>query len=99
MQPKRILGVETMCIISKLRNDINISNGNNRLIICGIMKEVLLAKVYGVRFEPSLKCRRKNGRKSIIDMDSQEAHIIDYVFKSGISMLTAWLLVKYYREV
>ena len=63
-------------------------------MILRIMKEVLLAKADGVRFEPSLKCRRKNGRKSIIDMDSQEAHIIDDVFKSGISMLTAWLLVK-----
>ena len=99
MQAKRILGVETMCIISNMCNDINISNGNNSLMICGIMKEVLLAKSDGVRFEPSLKCRSKTGRKSIIDMDSQEAHIIDDVFKSGISILTTWLLVKHYREV
>ena len=68
-------------------------------MICGIMKEVLLAKADGVRFEPSLKGRSKTGRKSTIDMDSQEAHIIDDVFKSGISMLTAWLLVKYSMEV
>ena len=68
-------------------------------MIFGIMMEFLLAKADGVKFEPSLKCRKKNGRISIIDMDFQEAHIIDDVFKSGISMLTVWFLVKHYREV
>ena len=58
-------------IISKLRNDINIPDGNNSLIICGIMKEVLLTKTDGVKFGPDMKGRSKTGRKSIIDMDSK----------------------------
>ena len=41
-----------------------------------IMKEVLLAKADGVKSEPDLRGRRKTGRKSIIDMDYQEAQII-----------------------
>ena len=32
----------------KLQNDINIPDGNNSSIICGITKEVLLAKADGV---------------------------------------------------
>ena len=49
-------------IILKLQNDNNISDGNNSSIIRGIMKEVLLAKVDGVKFEPDLKGRSKTGR-------------------------------------
>ena len=45
-------------------------------MIRGIMKEVLLAKAYGVKFKPNLKGWSKTGRKSIIYMDSQEAQII-----------------------
>ena len=37
-------------IVSKLRNDINIPDGKNSLIICGIMKEVLLEKAGGIKF-------------------------------------------------
>ena len=40
-------------------------------MIRGIMKEVLLAKADGVKFEPDLKGQSKTGIKSIIDMDSQ----------------------------
>ena len=42
-------------IILKLRNDNNISDGNNSLIIRGIMNEVLLAKADGVKFKRDLK--------------------------------------------
>ena len=56
-------------IISKLQNYINIPDGNNSTVIRGVMKEVLLAKADGVKFEPNLKARSKTGRKSIIDMD------------------------------
>ena len=59
--------------ISKLRNDINIPDGTHSSMISGIMKEVFLAKVDGVKFEPNLKVRSKTGRKSIIYMDSKEA--------------------------
>ena len=37
-------------IISKLRNDINIPDGDNISMIHGIMKEVLLAVANGVKF-------------------------------------------------
>ena len=90
MQPKHIPGVETMCIISKLCNDIDISNRNNTLMISRIIKEVLLVKADGVKFQPNLKGRSKTGRKSIIDMDSQEAQIIADVVELGINTLTAW---------
>ena len=60
-------------IILKLRNDIDIPNGNNSLIIHGIIKELLLSRAGGDKFELDLKCRSKYGRKSIIDMDSQES--------------------------
>ena len=63
-----------------------------------IMKEVLLAKVDGVKFEPDIKDRRKTGRKSIIDMDYQEANIISDALELGMSTLTAWLLVNDHRE-
>ena len=54
------------------------------------MKEVLLVKSDGVKFEPDLKGRSKTGRKSIIDMDSQEAQIIADVVELGMSTLNAW---------
>ena len=44
----------------KLRNDNNISDGNNSSMIRGIMKEVLLAKADGVKFGPDLKDQKKN---------------------------------------
>ena len=59
-------------IILKLRNDINIPNQNNSSVIFGIMKEVLLAKADGLKSETDLKVWSKTGRKSIIDVDSQE---------------------------
>ena len=86
-------------IILKLRYDINITNGNNSLMIFGVMEEVLLAKANGIKFEPDLKGRSKTGRKSIIDMDFQEAQIIDDAVESGMSVLTAWLLVKNHSKV
>ena len=52
-------------------NAINIPDGNNGSIIRGMMKEVLLAKLDGVKFKPDMKGQIKTGRKSIIDMDSQ----------------------------
>ena len=84
-------------IILKLRNDNNISDGNNSSMIYGIMKEVLLAKADGVKFGPDLKGRIKTGRESIIYMDSQEAHIIYDAMDSGMSTLTAWSLAKDHR--
>ena len=45
-------------------------------MICVIIKEILLAKAGGVKFEPYLKGQSKTRRKYIIDMDPQEAHII-----------------------
>ena len=57
-------------ITMKLRNDINIQDGINISMICGIMREVLLAKAGGVKSEPNLKGWSKTGRKSIIYMDS-----------------------------
>ena len=86
-------------IILKLQNDINITNGNTSLIICGIVKEVLLAKADGVKFEPDLKGRSKSGRRSIIDMDSQEAQIIADAVELGMSALTACSFFNYHREV
>ena len=41
-----------------------------------ITKEVLLAKANEVKLDPNLRGRSKTGRKSIIDMDYQEAQII-----------------------
>ena len=86
-------------IILKLWNYINITNGNNTLMICGIMKDVLLAKSDGVKLEPGMKGQGKPGRKSIIDTDSQEAQIIADALESGASTLTDWLLVNNHREV
>ena len=60
---------------------------------------MLLAKADGVKFEPDLKGQSKNVRKSIIDMDYQEAQIINDAVESGMSALTAWLLVNDHREV
>ena len=68
-------------------------------MIHGIMKEVLLAKADGVKFEPDMKGRSKTGRKSIINMDSQESQIIADVVDSGMITLTAWSLVNDHREV
>ena len=70
-----------------------------------IVKEVLLVKADGVKSEPDLKGRSKTGRKSIIDMDSQEAQIITdevelgAVVDLGMSKLTACLLVNNRMEV
>ena len=58
-------------------------------MIRGIMKEVLLAKSDGVKSELDLKVQIKSRRKSIIDMDSQEAQIIADAAESGMSTLTA----------
>ena len=80
-------------IISKLQNDINILDGNNSSMIRGIMNEVSLVKANGVKFKPDLEGWSNTGRKSIIDMDYQEAHIIADMVMSGIIMLTAWSLV------
>ena len=63
------------------------------------MEEVLLAKANGIKFEPDLKGRSKTGRKSIIDMDFQEAQIIADAVESGMSMLTAWLLANNHSEL
>ena len=49
-------------IILMLQNENNISDGNNSLMICGIMREVLLAKADGVKFETDAKNRSKTGR-------------------------------------
>ena len=76
----------------KLRNDNNISDGNNSSMICRIMKEVLLAKADGVKFKPDLKGRSKTGGKSIIIRDSQEVKIIADAMDSGMSTLNAWYL-------
>ena len=84
-------------IILKLRNDNNISNGNNSSMIRGIMKEVLLAKADGVKFEPDLKGWSKTGRKSIIYMDYKELNIINDAMDSGMRTLTAWLLANNHR--
>ena len=86
-------------IFSKLRNDIIISDANNSLMICRIMKEVLLAKADGVTFKPDLKGRSKNGRKSIIDMNSQEAQITADAVELGMSTFNAWSLANNHREV
>ena len=86
-------------IISKLQNNINILDGNNSLTICESMQEVFLGKAYGVKFKPNMKGWRKTGRKSIIDMDYQEVQIIADAVESGMSTLTAWLLVNDHREV
>ena len=63
------------------------------------MKEVLLAKENEVKFEPNLRGWSKTGRKSIIDMDYEEAQIIADSVKWGMIMLTAWSLAKYHQEV
>ena len=68
-------------------------------MIRGIMKELSLAKADGVKFEPNMKGRRKIRRKPIIDMNSQEAQIIDYVVESGMSTLNTWSFFNYHREV
>ena len=86
-------------IISKLRNDINIPDGNNSLMICRIMKEVLLAKADGVKLEPNLKGWRKTWGKSIIGMYYKEAQIIADVVESGRITLTAWYLVNDHMEL
>ena len=66
-------------------------------MIRGIMKKVLLAKAYGFKFKPDLKGWSKTGRKSIIYMDSQEAHIIADAMDLEMSTLTAWYLANYHR--
>ena len=76
MQPKNYPWSGKGDIISKPQNDINITDKNNTSMIRGILKEVLLAKADGVKFETAMKGWIKTGRKSIIDMDSQEAQII-----------------------
>ena len=81
----------------KIQNDINIPGGNNSSMIRKIMKEVLLAKVDGVKFKPDLKGQSKTGRKSIIDMDSQEAQIFADAVESGMSTFTTWSLVNNHR--
>ena len=86
-------------IISKIRNAIHISDGNNSSMLREIMKEFLLAKENGFKFEPDLKGRSKTGRKFIIDMDSQEAQIISDAVELRMNMLTAWLLVNDHMEV
>ena len=68
-------------------------------MVCRIMKEVLLANLYRVRFKPDLKGRSETGSKSIIDIDYQEVQIIADTVESGMSTLTVWLLVNDYREV
>ena len=68
-------------------------------MIVGIMIEVMLAKADGFKFETNMKGRSKTGRKSIIDMDYQEAHIIANAVDSGMNTLTAYSLVNYHREV
>ena len=68
-------------------------------MIHGIIKEVLLAKEDGVKFEPDLKGWSKNRRISIIDMYYQEAQIIADEVESGLSMFNAWSLVNVQREV
>ena len=81
----------------KIQNDINIPGGNNSSMIRKIMMEVLLAKVDGVKFKPDLKGQSKTGRKSIIDMDSQEAQIFADAVESGMSTFTNWSLVNNHR--
>ena len=68
-------------------------------MIRGIIKEVLLVKAEGLKFETDLKGLIKTGRKSIIDMDSQEAKIIADAVELEMSTLTDWSLVNDYREV
>ena len=63
------------------------------------MKEVFLAKLGGVKFEPNVKGQIKTGSKFIIDMDSKEAQIITDILDSGMSTLTSVLLVNNHREV
>ena len=48
-----------------------------------IVKEVLLVKADGIKSEPNLGVQSKTGSKSIIDMDSQEAHIISDAVELG----------------
>ena len=45
-------------------------------MIFWIVKELLLVKADGIKYEPDLGGQSKTGSKSIIDMDSQEAQII-----------------------
>ena len=66
-------------------------------MICGIMKEVLLAKADGFKIKPDLKGWSKTGRKSIIYMDSQEVQIITDAMDLEMSTLTAWLLANNHR--
>ena len=86
-------------IILKLQNDINIPNRNNISMVLEITKKVLLSKAYGFKLYPDLKGRSKTGRKSMIDMDYQEAKIIADAVDSGMSTLNAWPLVNNHREV
>ena len=53
-------------IILKLGNDIHIPDENNSSMICGILKEVLLKKVDGVKYEPDLKPQRKLGGNPLL---------------------------------
>ena len=65
-------------IILKLQNDISIPGGTRSSMIHGIMKEVSLVKADGVKFEPNLKGRSKNGRLFTITGKSRSFHW--YVF-------------------
>ena len=87
------------CIILKLWNDINIPDENNGSMICGIIKDVLLAEVDGVKFESDLKGQIKTGRKFIIVIDYQEAQIIDNAVELGMIIFCAWSLFNNHREV
>ena len=64
-----------------------------------IMKEILLVKADGVKFEPDLKGQIKIWRKSLIDMDYQEVQNIAYAIDSGMIMLSTWLHVNYHMGV
>ena len=86
-------------IILKLQNYINIPDGNRGSMICGIMKEVLLAKADRVKLEPNLEGQIKNERKFIIDIGSQEAQIIADAVELGMITLAAWSLVDNHREI
>ena len=68
-------------------------------MIRGVMKEVLLANADGVKFEPNIKGHSKNGKKNIIDVDSQEVQIIADAVESGMITFTAWSIVQNHKEV
>ena len=69
----------------KLRNDNNISDGNNSSMIRMIMKEVLLAKADGVKFEPDLKVGEKMGGNSLFI----------WIIKNRRSSMMRWIRDEY----